>query len=89
MRGYNHDAATRQGILTANGLPDDGKGFDFDALDGKEGLGLASMRERLRLVEGDFVIDSLPAGGTRIEARVPLPRESPRLSLHNGVMPVG
>ena len=28
VRGYNHDAATRQGILTANGIPDDGKILD-------------------------------------------------------------
>jgi hypothetical protein len=28
VRGYNHDTATRQGILTANGLPDDGKILD-------------------------------------------------------------
>ncbi len=25
IRGYNHTDATRQGILTANGIPDDGK----------------------------------------------------------------
>ena len=28
VRGFNHDAATRQGILAANGIPDDGKVLD-------------------------------------------------------------
>jgi hypothetical protein len=28
VRGFNHDAATRQGILAANGIPDDGKILD-------------------------------------------------------------
>ena len=52
---------------------DDGRGFDpglVDDLDG--GLGLVSMRERLRLVRGTITIDSRPAAGTRIEVRVPL-----------------
>lgn len=28
VRGFNHNDATRQGILTANGIPDDGKILD-------------------------------------------------------------
>jgi hypothetical protein len=28
VRGYNHDEATRRGILSANGIPDDGKILD-------------------------------------------------------------
>jgi signal transduction histidine kinase len=51
---------------------DDGIGFDAQSLNSKAGLGLASMRERLRLVEGRIAIDSRPAGGTRIEVHVPL-----------------
>ena len=51
---------------------DDGTGFDLASLDGKPGLGLISMRERVRLVHGEFVIDSRPAGGTRVEVRVPV-----------------
>ncbi len=47
---------------------DDGNGFDPAALDATAGLGLISMRERLRLVQGEFAIDSIrPAAGTRIE----------------------
>ena len=53
-------------------VADDGNGFDPASLDGKPGLGLISMRERLRLVQGEFAIDSRPATGTRIEVSVPL-----------------
>jgi signal transduction histidine kinase len=51
---------------------DDGIGFDLHARDGREGLGLVSMRERLHLVGGAIVIDSRPSEGTRIDVRVPL-----------------
>jgi signal transduction histidine kinase len=51
---------------------DDGIGFDPPAVDGDWGLGLASMRERLRLVGGTIVIDSRPSAGTRIDVHVPL-----------------
>ena len=54
---------------------DDGNGFDPAALDATPGLGIVSMRERLRLVQGEFAIDSRPAAGTRIEVRVPLSAE--------------
>jgi PAS domain S-box-containing protein len=53
-------------------IADDGAGFDPGSVDGQGGLGLVSMRERLRLVGGTMAIDSRPAGGTRIEVRVPL-----------------
>jgi signal transduction histidine kinase len=33
------------------------------------------MRERLKLVEGDLSIESQPASGTTIVARVPLPAD--------------
>jgi PAS domain S-box-containing protein len=51
---------------------DDGDGFDPNLTDGKGGLGLVSMRERLRLVGGELAIHSRLGGGTRIEVRVPL-----------------
>jgi PAS domain S-box-containing protein len=53
-------------------VADDGAGFDPAAIDGKGGLGLVSMRERLRLVGGAIIIDSRPSAGTRIDVRVPL-----------------
>ncbi len=51
---------------------DSGIGFDpQDAMKGR-GLGLTSIRERLKLVNGDLSIDSRPQHGTTIQARVPL-----------------
>jgi PAS domain S-box-containing protein len=51
---------------------DSGKGFDVEtALCGK-GLGLTSMRERIRLVNGTIAIESRPMGGTTIHVRIPL-----------------
>ena len=53
-------------------VSDRGRGFDIvEALHGK-GLGLTSMRERVRLVRGTLSIDSTPSGGTTIRVRVPL-----------------
>jgi signal transduction histidine kinase len=51
---------------------DSGKGFDIEtALRGK-GLGLTSMRERVRLVNGTIAIESSPMGGTKIHMCIPL-----------------
>jgi PAS domain S-box-containing protein len=53
-----------------------GRGFDVEtALRGK-GLGLTSMSERIRLVNGTVGIESRPMGGTNIHVRVPLERRS-------------
>ncbi|MBI3801381.1 MAG: PAS domain S-box protein [Deltaproteobacteria bacterium] len=55
---------------------DDGIGFDVPAAlaRARQGasLGLLSMKERLRLVEGRLEIRSTPGGGTEVCARVPL-----------------
>src|SRR5262249_32846436 len=53
-------------------IVDGGVGFDPGAADGNGGLGLLSMRERLRLVGGAIAIDSRPSAGTRIDVHVPL-----------------
>jgi PAS domain S-box-containing protein len=51
---------------------DSGRGFDVEAVArGRGGLGLTSMRERVRLLNGRISINSKPNGGTAIEARVP------------------
>jgi signal transduction histidine kinase len=52
-------------------LRDSGKGFDVAAIAGRQGLGLASMRERIRLVNGKITILSERAVGTCIQAWVP------------------
>jgi PAS domain S-box-containing protein len=53
-------------------IRDSGKGFDVEAALQSKGLGLTSMRERIRLVNGTFSIESKPMGGTTIHVRVPL-----------------
>jgi signal transduction histidine kinase len=52
-------------------VSDSGAGFDVASVNG-EGLGLISMRERLRLIGGHLSIESEVSRGTRIRARVPL-----------------
>jgi PAS domain S-box-containing protein len=51
---------------------DSGVGFDPDVAAQGSGLGLTSMKERLKLVDGIVSIDSRANGGTTIQARVPL-----------------
>jgi PAS domain S-box-containing protein len=53
-------------------VSDSGKGFDIESAMQGKGLGLASMRERVKLVNGTIAIQSKPMGGTTIEVRVPL-----------------
>ena len=50
---------------------DSGTGFDPEEAVKGRGLGLTSMRERLKLVSGDLSIDSEPPRGTTVRARVP------------------
>jgi PAS domain S-box-containing protein len=53
-------------------VSDSGIGFDpEDAIAGR-GLGLTSMRERLKLVHGELFVESQPQRGTMVRATVPL-----------------
>jgi PAS domain S-box-containing protein len=52
-------------------VTDAGVGFDPHAVINQSGLGLVSMRERLRLVQGTLCIGTKPGGGTTLEAFVP------------------
>ena len=51
-------------------VKDDGKGFDIRTAMRGRGLGLRSMRERVKLINGHLSIDSKPDSGTTIHARV-------------------
>ena len=53
-------------------VSDSGVGFNSEAARESRGLGLISMEERLKLVNGSLLIDSQPKRGTTIHARVPL-----------------
>jgi signal transduction histidine kinase len=69
----------RQATVTLRGSPEDirleivdaGAGFDRDAVLSGRALGLIGMQERVRMVNGDLVIESRPGAGTSIRARVP------------------
>ena len=58
----------RELVLTVR---DRGVGFDASAARSREGLGLSSMGERVRLVRGELSVDSEPGRGTTVTARVP------------------
>lgn len=51
---------------------DDGVSFDPGLESQAGGLGLISMRERARLVQGHLTLTSKPGHGTRVDVRVPL-----------------
>jgi PAS domain S-box-containing protein len=53
-------------------IKDSGAGFDRKVAKESRGLGLISMEERLKLVNGTLSITSQPKRGTTIHARVPL-----------------
>ena len=57
--------------ITLN-VHDSGIGFDLDRALAGQGIGLTSMKERLKLVDGELSIESMPNRGTRVSARVPI-----------------
>ncbi|HTY41671.1 MAG TPA: sensor histidine kinase [Thermoanaerobaculia bacterium] len=75
-----HSGATRATVELSGGdrelrlsISDDGKGFDPEAAQAAEGLGLLSMRERVRLVHGRIQWRSQPGAGTRVDVCIPMP----------------
>jgi signal transduction histidine kinase len=56
-------------------VSDLGRGFDVQAAMQGEGLGLTSMCERIRMVNGTIAIESKPMRGTTIHVRVPFQSE--------------
>ena len=63
---------TRAGDRIDLCIEDSGVGFDTASPQGTAALGLISMRERVRLVGGQFSIESEPSRGTRILVHVPV-----------------
>jgi signal transduction histidine kinase len=54
---------------------DDGIGFDSLSKQAKGGLGLISMQERARLINGEFFLETSPGHGVTITVRVPMNRK--------------
>jgi signal transduction histidine kinase len=72
-----HACATEASVFLKGGhdglvltIQDNGIGFDREEVRGKAVLGLASMRERVSLIQGELFIKSEPGQGTRIDVRV-------------------
>ena len=55
-------------------IKDDGRGFEHAAPGSRKGLGLLSMEERVRLLQGNFKISTVPGIGTSIFAEFKLNR---------------
>jgi PAS domain S-box-containing protein len=72
-------SGTAEASITLRGLADGihlviqdkGVGFDPNAVKRKAGIGLSSMRERVRLVNGTIAFESSPGGGTVIKVTIP------------------
>jgi PAS domain S-box-containing protein len=60
------------GDAVALTVRDHGVGFDLEEANRGMGLGLTSMKERLKLVGGELVIESHSTRGTTVVARVPV-----------------
>jgi signal transduction histidine kinase len=61
-------------------VSDTGAGFDPKSINIMGGIGLTSMKERLRLVGGHLSIESEPSRGTRIRAQIPLAKISEQIA---------
>ncbi len=79
-----HAAATeaRVALSASNGqlvlsIRDNGQGFDPDSPQSKPGLGLSSMEERVRLIQGELVVASAPGHGAEVTVRVVLDKDRP------------
>lgn len=57
-------------VLTLS-VKDDGKGFLPESLRAGQGFGLSSMRNRVELANGEFVLESIPGAGTHVRAAWP------------------
>jgi PAS domain S-box-containing protein len=70
---------TKEGISLT--VSDSGIGFNWQDAMNRRGIGLISMRERIRLVNGELSIQSEPGRGTTVFARVPLGQRDHSLAI--------
>ena len=75
-----HARATSASVTLSGGgnsirlaIIDDGCGYDAGAPESHRGIGLVSMQERARLMDGKLTIDSHPGEGTSVVVEVGLP----------------
>jgi PAS domain S-box-containing protein len=80
LRNVAKHSRAQRAVVRVSGAPgevrlqveDWGIGFNPEETKARVSLGLISMKERLRQVNGALFVDSTPGSGTRVEARVPL-----------------
>jgi signal transduction histidine kinase len=53
-------------------IEDDGKGFDINKVDLKEGMGISSIKTRVKHLNGTFNIDATPGKGSSIILNIPI-----------------
>jgi two-component system sensor histidine kinase DegS len=53
-------------------VDDDGKGFDVEELDGKDGMGLKVIRDRVEMMGGGIETESVEGQGTRVTFELPV-----------------
>jgi signal transduction histidine kinase len=57
-------------------IEDKGRGFTLSALSQGTSTGLSAMRERAKMLEGTFKVDSAPGMGTRITVQIPVQHDT-------------
>ena len=74
-----HSGARRAEIILTVGaetvellVKDEGRGFDLSRSRGGAGLGLVSIEERVRLLQGEVLVTSRPGHGTDVLVSIPL-----------------
>lgn len=65
---FHRDETTLNLIICDNGC-----GIDQDDMQKNRSFGLVGMRERIKAMQGDFSVTSVPGEGTRLEINIPLP----------------
>ena len=52
-------------------ITDNGKGFDWENVTGMKGMGLKSIKDRVKLLNGTMQIQSQPDKGTQVTIKLP------------------
>ncbi|MFZ2999168.1 MAG: MASE3 domain-containing protein [Undibacterium umbellatum] len=74
-----HAAATevqivfeRNATMLSFSIADNGKGIEAEEMRKSRSFGLVGMRERVKAMHGEFLVDSQPGEGTRLKINLPL-----------------
>lgn len=65
-------SVSRHGDRLVVEVSDDGKGFDKRDIERQGGIGLSTMKERARLLNGTLEITARPGGGARLMVMIPV-----------------